>query len=267
MDHVAQLLGAWEDRLHIEQRVRPSTLVDRQVGVKRAIELMWEDLEARLSLAQLARAARMSEFHFSRVFHEATGLPPLRFQSALRLARARDMVVTTEDAVIEICLKVGYSSIGSFTRRFTELVGVSPMRLRQQICENRLPEDGTKAGAVVHVRLTSEGRELKGPRLVAAFESPLPFGVPAAYALSNGAACLSLGGLGVGCFHLLAFASNGRSSLRTSPVSVTIDDLGSSLDVELALRRVEPTDPPILSFIPFMVHWHHRESKSTRSCG
>ena len=256
-----------DDRLLIEQRVRASTLVDRHASVKRAIELMWEDLEAPFSLAQLARAARMSEFHFSRVFHEATGLPPLRFQSALRLAKARDMVVTTEDAVIEICLKVGYSSIGSFTRRFTELVGISPMRLRQFICENKLPEDGVKTGAVVRVQLTTEDRELTGPNLVAAFESPMPFGVPVAYTVSEDSCTLALGGLGVGSFHLLAFGSNGKASLRTSPVSVTIDDLASQPDVDMALRRMEPTDPPILSFIPFMVHWYHRESKSTGSRG
>jgi len=219
---------------------------------------MREDMDAPLSHAQLARAARMSEFHFSRVFHDATGLPPLQFQSALRIARARNMVVNTDDTVIEICLRVGYSSIGSFTRRFTELVGISPRRLRQQLCENRLPEDGTKTGGLVRIRLTTEGRELTGPSLVAAFRSPLPFGVPVAYAISHATRSLLLGGLGIGRFYLLAFGSNGKAALTTSPVSVTINDVAANTDLDLALRRMEPTDPPILSFIPFMVYWHHQ---------
>lgn len=177
------------------------------------------------------------------------------------------MVVGTEDAVIEICLKVGYSSIGSFTRRFTELVGMSPMRLRQQVWENKLPADGTKTGAVVHVQLTSGEHDLKGPRVVAAYKSPCPFGVPVTHTVSEGADYLSLGGLGIGSFHLLAFGSNGKAALRTSPVLVTIEDLASNPDVNLALRQTEPTDPPILSFIPFMVHWYSQESKSTTSRG
>lgn len=254
-------------RLLIEHRVKASTLLDRQASVGRAIDLMWKDLDAPSSLAQIARAARMSEFHFSRVFRQATGLPPLRFQSALRLARARDMVVGTEDAVIEICLKVGYSSIGSFTRRFTELVGMSPMRLRQEVWMNKLPADGTKTGAVVHVQLTSGEHDLKGPSVVAAYGSPCPFGVPVAYTVSEGAGFLSLGGLGVGRFHLLAFGSNGEAALRTSPVLVTIADLASNPDVSLALRRIEPTDPPVLSFIPFMVHWRNQETKTATARG
>jgi AraC family transcriptional regulator len=253
--------------LLIEHRVKASTLLDRQASVKRAIDLMWEDLDVPATLAQIAHAARMSEFHFSRVFRQATGLPPLQFQSALRLARARDLVVGTEDAVIEICLKVGYSSIGSFTRRFTELVGMSPMRLRQEVWNNQLPADGTKTGVVVHVRLASREHDLRGPSVVAAYESPCPFGVPVAHTISEGADCLSLGGLRVGSFYLLAFGSNGRATLRASPVLITIEDLAPHPELSLTLRRIEPTDPPILSFIPFMVHWRNQGVKTTLARG
>ena len=252
-----------EDRLLTEQGVRASTLVDRNANVKRAIELMRVDLDMPLSHSQLARAARMSEFHFSRVFHDATGLPPLRFQSALRLARARDLVVSTDDAVIEICLRIGYNSIGSFTRRFTELVGISPMRLRQRISERKLPEEAATNGGV-RVRLTAEGGELVGPRLVAAFESPLPFGKPLGSALSYSDSVLSLGGLGAKPFYLVAFGSNGKASLRSSPLLVTHEALAASSTLDLVARRIESTDPPILSFVPFMVHWHHEQSATEK---
>lgn len=92
---------------------------------------MRADLAAPLCLADLAEVAGMSEFHFVRVFRAATGLPPLRFLSALRLAEARDLLVRTDEPIIQICLRVGYSSVGTFTRRFTKLVGTSPNRLRR----------------------------------------------------------------------------------------------------------------------------------------
>jgi len=240
-------------------RIRESTVASHRVGVAHAIDLMRADVSAPLRLPHLAKVAGMSEYHFVRVFHESTGLPPLRFLSALRLARARDMLISTDDSVIEICLDVGYSSIGTFTRRFTELVGISPLRLRQCARSHTLPPGapGGGAGAFVRVHLTcpvGEMEDLEGPVLVAAFDSPLPFGRPAACAMAPTAASLSLTGLAPGRYYVLAFASLGRLNLGTSPVSLSIDDRVSPCDIDLALRRFEPTDPPLLSFAPFILH-------------
>jgi AraC-like DNA-binding protein len=237
---------------------RESTIASHRVSVERAIDLMRADLSAPLRLAYLAKAAGMSEFHFTRTFHGLTGLPPLRFLSALRLAKARDMLVSTNASVIEICLAVGYTSIGTFTRRFTELVGISPMRLRQcarthtlPIAANRLP-----AGALVRVQLTCPvARDgLMGPALVAAFAAPLPFGRPVACAIAPAGGSLSLAGLALGRYYLLAFANFGRVSFNTNPVSLSIDDLAARRDIDIALRHFELTDPPLLSFVPFILH-------------
>jgi AraC-like DNA-binding protein len=250
----------WEgDCVLISPAARESTIASHRVSVERAIDLMRADLSAPLRLAYLAKAAGMSEFHFTRTFHGLTGLPPLRFLSALRLAKARDMLVSTNASVIEICLAVGYTSIGTFTRRFTELVGISPMRLRQcarthtlPITVNRLP-----AGALVRVQLTCPvglRGGLMGSALVAAFASPLPFGRPVACAIAPAGGSLSLAGLALGRYYLLAFASFGRVSFNTSPVSLFIDDLAARRDIDIALRHFELTDPPMLSFVPFILH-------------
>jgi AraC-like DNA-binding protein len=241
-------------------RIRESTVASHRAGVAHAIELMRADVSAPLRLLHLAKVAGMSECHFVRVFHESTGLPPLRFLSALRLARARDKLISTDDSVIEICLDVGYSSIGTFTRRFTQLVGISPLRLRQFARGHTLLQGPTnrRVGALVRVRLIRPagelGDDLGGPALVAAFGSPLPFGRPAACALALAGGSLSLTGLAPGQYYLLAFASVGRLNLGTGPVSLSIDDRIAQCDIDLALRRFELTDPPLLSFVPFILH-------------
>jgi AraC family transcriptional regulator len=239
--------------------VRESTLMHRRVGIQRAIDLMRTDLSVPLRLADLAKAAGMSEYHYTRIFHESTGLSPLRFLAALRLAKARDMLVSTDDRIVEIGLEVGYSSIGTFTRRFTELVGVSPMRLRQYSRAHALPTSTIRrtAGAAICVRLLwpeEPRRASVGPALVAAFASPLPFGVPVACAIAKPGNALSLTGLGVGRYYLFAFTSLDQISFSASPVSLTIDDVAEQPgDIAILLRRFELTDPPLLSFVPFIL--------------
>ena len=237
---------------------RESTLTNRRICIQRAIDLMRTDLGAPLRLAHLARAAGMSEYHFTRIFHQSTGLSPLRFLAALRLAKARDMLVSTDERVIEIGLEVGYSSIGTFTRRFTELVGISPLRLRQYSRARAVPATATRrcAGAEIRVRLCwpEEARgDAAGPALVAAFPSPLPFGVPVACAIAEPGSSPSLAGLGLGRYYLFAFASLDQAAFSASPVALTIDDVTRPYDVVIALRLFEVTDPPLLSFEPFIL--------------
>src|SRR6185436_2834304 len=107
-----------------------STLGLRRQGVVRALEMMRLRLADQMSLEYLAKTAAMSRFHFERVFHQITGLPPFVFLSAMRLVRARELVLSTDESITAICFNVGYNSVGTFTRRFTASVGISPRRLR-----------------------------------------------------------------------------------------------------------------------------------------
>lgn len=100
-------------------------------AVECAIVRMWEGYSEPLSLADIARSAILSRFHFSRVFRAATGVSPGRFLSAVRIYEAKRMLASTTLSVTEISLAVGYNSLGSFTNRFTDSVGVSPSRFRR----------------------------------------------------------------------------------------------------------------------------------------
>ena len=106
--------------------VRESTTRLHHESVKRAITAMRCGIDQPLSLRSLARIGFASPYHFTRTFRSVTGLPPLHFLSALRLDVARTLLLHTRRKVIDICYDVGYSSVGTFTRRFTGCFGVSP---------------------------------------------------------------------------------------------------------------------------------------------
>jgi AraC-like DNA-binding protein len=65
-----------------------------------------------------------------RICRLITGLTPARYRSCLRIEAAKRLLLTTDRSITDIALDVGYSSLGTFIRTFTELVGVSPTRFR-----------------------------------------------------------------------------------------------------------------------------------------
>jgi AraC-like DNA-binding protein len=107
-----------------------TTKAAHQVSVERAIELMRERMHDPLDLKVLAHAALLSPYHFNRVFRIVTGVPPGRFLTALRMAEARRLLLTTDLRVTDACYAVGFESLGTFTSRFRELVGLAPRTLR-----------------------------------------------------------------------------------------------------------------------------------------
>lgn len=84
-----------------------------------------------LDLEALARAANVSPRHFSRSFRRVFGETPYQYLLARRLERARHLLRTTDRSVMEICLDVGFSSVGSFTTTFRRHVGVTPTAYRR----------------------------------------------------------------------------------------------------------------------------------------
>jgi transcriptional regulator GlxA family with amidase domain len=92
---------------------------------------MWERYSEPLSLTDIARSAALSRFHFSRVFKEAMGVSPGQFLTAVRMHHAKHMLLATSMNVVDIAVAVGYSSLGSFTNRFTDSVGVTPGQFRR----------------------------------------------------------------------------------------------------------------------------------------
>jgi transcriptional regulator GlxA family with amidase domain len=83
-----------------------------------------------LDVDDMARAAGLSRAHFSREFRRAFGETPHGYLLTRRLERAAALLRTTDHSVAEICLSVGWQSIGSFTTSFTRTYGKSPTAYR-----------------------------------------------------------------------------------------------------------------------------------------
>ena len=83
-----------------------------------------------LDVAALARAALMSTAHFSRQFRAAYGETPYGYLMTRRIERAKALLRKGELTVTEVCLEVGCTSLGSFSARFTQLVGETPTAYR-----------------------------------------------------------------------------------------------------------------------------------------
>lgn len=89
-----------------------------------------------LDLSQVAGAAHLSRHHFVREFRRAFDLTPHQYMTQVRLERARELLMTTDRSVTEICMAVGFSSLGSFSTLFARHVGHSPARYRRRVVQS-----------------------------------------------------------------------------------------------------------------------------------
>jgi AraC-like DNA-binding protein len=99
-------------------------------ALRRARDLMDRDYALPLDLDAMAREAGYSRFHFARAFAAAYGETPRWYLTRRRIERAKTLLRTANLSVTEICLIVGFSSLGSFSSRFRDVVGQSPTEYR-----------------------------------------------------------------------------------------------------------------------------------------
>ncbi|GLZ36737.1 transcriptional regulator [Actinokineospora sp. NBRC 105648] len=110
--------------------MRRAQRTDVLIHLRKARDLMDARFADPLTLDTLAAAAGFSRYHFAREFKAAFGEPPGAYLSRRRVERAKDLLANANLTVTEICGLVGFSSLGSFSTRFTELVGCSPTDYR-----------------------------------------------------------------------------------------------------------------------------------------
>jgi AraC-like DNA-binding protein len=99
---------------------------DLLAHLRRARDLADRHYAEPLDLDALAAAAGVSKYHFLRCFAAAYGRTPARYLAERRIERAQDLLRATNLTVTEVCMLVGYASLGSFSSRFRQLVGVPP---------------------------------------------------------------------------------------------------------------------------------------------
>jgi len=100
------------------------------VGLRKAKDGMDREFDRPLDVPALARSVAMSTGHFSRSFKAAFGESPYSYLMTRRIERAKTLLRRGDMSVTDACFAVGCTSLGSFSSRFTELVGESPSAYR-----------------------------------------------------------------------------------------------------------------------------------------
>jgi AraC-like DNA-binding protein len=239
-------------------------------AIQRFIAEMWDRYAEQLNLGELASSVFVSPFHFLRVFTRTTGVTPGRYLSAIRMYEAKRLLLTTPMRVSDIVTEVGYSSLGTFTTRFTQVVGITPSQYREpEVGElliavgprfSRTPSLAVLDGAVVRAAEPGGASVVGTVALppaaapanvfVCLFRERVPQRGPVAYdALPNvGSARFAIRGTPAGDCTVIAVAegqidSEGpRILFGASPVLVTP---GGAAVVHLRLRAPRPTDAPL----------------------
>jgi AraC family transcriptional regulator len=106
----------------------PPRLTDDQL--RTAIDYIHDNIGESLDLVSISQAAGLSEFHFSRLFKDATGTTPFRFVTRARMERAKQLLAKTRLPICEIAQRVGYHKASHFSARFRAVLGCSPNACR-----------------------------------------------------------------------------------------------------------------------------------------
>lgn len=240
--------------------------------VTRLIHLM-RTSDVPMTLDDLAETAGLSPFHFARIFRSVAGVPPVEFQTALRFDKARSLLLTSPASVTEICYEVGYGSLGTFSRRFKELVGVTPAMFRNlpdiaadldlrddvsRAFHNARKTNARIAGSVVvesalpvcvYVGLFAESIAARGPVIGHFLPKPGPFVLPDIPRGRFRVMAVALPLAGDPISHLLlgdeVFFGIGE------PVHICLGN--EQIKQHIRMRSPLPTDTPLLTALPALL--------------
>ncbi len=173
--------------------------------------------DQQITLHDVADHVSYSPFHLARSFEREIGVPPGQYLAAQRFQRAKQILITRDDSVLDVCYAVGFNSVGTFTSRFRSAVGVTPTQFRRlpdQIATPARPvtrAGPARPGAVVTgaVRLSPAAAMLSGaaPSIyVGLFARRDPHGIPVTGELLTGTTHYVLTGVPPGTFWVLASA-------------------------------------------------------------
>jgi AraC-like DNA-binding protein len=112
--------------------IRSGSNEERNRWMLRARDAIDRDYAQPLDIPALAGIALVSEAHLIRTFRATFGEPPHRYLQRRRVERAMALLRNTDRRVTDICFAVGFSSLGTFSRTFRDIVGESPSAFRRE---------------------------------------------------------------------------------------------------------------------------------------
>ncbi len=251
-------------------------------AIERVIGEMHGHIYEAFSLEDMADLACLSPSYFNRTFRQIIGIPPGEFLAALRLDAARRLLLTTNLSVIDICFSVGYISLGTFTTRFTQLVGLSPQQMRRfmQRCDPAsFATLGTGPSGIDVMGDTSPFRQslhsiagtisispdFAGMVCVGLFPRPMPQSRPLRCTRLTSAGSFVVPQVPDGTYYALAAGMPFDRSMHTyllpdqhwhvgmagAPIMLRYGIQHGTADIVLHAPRL--TDPPVLVALPYLL--------------
>lgn len=98
--------------------------------LRKVVDFVQDHLDRRITVAQMAEQARMSEYHFARMFKQSLGLAPMQYVTQCRIEKAARLLRRTDLKIEEVARQCGYRSASHFAERFRKQVGTSPREYR-----------------------------------------------------------------------------------------------------------------------------------------
>ena len=222
-----------------------------------------------VTVGDLATHLAFSPSHLTRVFTAAVGTSPMDYLAAWRLHEAKCLLVAHRLGVAETCHEVGYTSVGTFSRRFLRDVGTPPGALRRiadRIAERTLPAVSLLVPAAGRIRVRpqvpEEMRRALGPapyQWVGTFPRPVPSGLPATGTLRRGIDEVELPVVPGAPWILATILPDGASVHEhlapTSPLvaRLRVPEAPVVGPVTLPVRAALPWDPTVLVALAAMV--------------
>ncbi|OXM83418.1 helix-turn-helix domain-containing protein [Paenibacillus rigui] len=249
----------------------------RYSEIDEVISFIHENIYDPLPLSRLASYAAYSPYHFSRIFKERMGLSPLYYVSAMRLHKAKDLLLRTNLSVRDIGLEVGQQSLGTFTTRFTEKVGVTPSEFRNSKLQANNPLQMLQEMNLQQTSFSNRSRQLcvegsihsdvpfKGVVLIGLFAKPIPEGLPLYGTLASSEGSFRFSNVKPGTYYLMATSVSWemqamdillpQTTLRTrSRTPIVVTPHSQVPYQQVILYPPSPDDPPILVSLPVLMN-------------
>jgi AraC family transcriptional regulator len=260
-----------DEKFAVRRSTSYSELLQRRhrSAVRRVTEYMRTNFAEPITLRDLAKVANCSPWHLDRIFAEAIGLTPMKYLYLLRIEMAKLSVLSSDQRIIEIAYDVGYNSLGSFGKRFTALVGMSPRQLRkaadgfdgrrwrsalEQACAMQFsPPSAPSISGAISWDVDCAGAD--GWSLIAAVTSEYPSAQPTCCTVAHVPGPFHLAPLIEGRYKVMAIAFphdvdavdilTQRASPRARIDGVRITQQCSSACLDIVLHAPQPADAPL----------------------
>jgi len=123
--------------------IRPICHPVDQQRIDAICHYLHERFQKQIRASELAKKFNMNQASLCRFFRRATGRTMTEYLNELRVAAAAQLLIATDDSVLDICFRVGFGNYSNFSRQFKRIKGFGPRELRRNFAQDSSPKNGT----------------------------------------------------------------------------------------------------------------------------